>query len=95
MNYFSDQKFTKISTEKLEKADYENCIFTECNFANQDLSNFKFSDCDFKDCDFSNAKINQTAFRDVVFKNCKMIWLSFDDAHSFNISFKFEDCLLF
>ena len=94
MNYFSEQKFTKTDAEKLEKADYENCVFTEINLSGQDLSDYKFSDCDFRDCDLSNAKINHTAFRDVTFKNCKLIGLNFEDAHSFNISFKFEDCIM-
>jgi Uncharacterized low-complexity proteins len=94
MDYFSEQKFTKLDTNKIPKADYDNCVFKECNFANQDLSDYKFSDCDFKDCDFSNVKINQTAFRDVVFKNCKLIGINFEDAHQFNISFRFENCLM-
>ena len=94
MDYFSEQKFTKPDTSKVIKADYDNCVFTDCNFADQDLSGYKFSDCDFRDCDLSNVKISQTAFLDVVFRNCKLIGINFEDAHQFNTSFRFEDCLM-
>ena len=94
MIYFSEQSYTKNDVKKLEIADYDDCSFTGCSFADQNLSDFKFSGCDFTDCDFSNAKISQTAFRDVAFNNCKMIGLNFDEAHSFNISFRFDTCVL-
>lgn len=80
--------------EQIEKGDYEECEFIGLDFSNQNWSDYKLSNCDFVECDLSNVKLHQTAFRDVNFKNCKMIGLNFEDAHSFNISFKFEDCVL-
>ena len=92
MDFFSEQKFGK--PDKISKGDYSNCEFFQCDFANTDLSNYRFSDCEFKDCDFSNAKIPDVVFRDVIFQNCKMIGLNFEEINQFNISFRFQNCIL-
>ena len=92
MDFFSEQKFGK--PDKISKGDYSNCEFLQCDFANTDLSNYRFSDCEFKDCDFSNAKIPDVVFGDVIFQNCKMIGLNFEEINQFNISFRFQNCIL-
>ena len=96
MIYEAGKNFSskQYKPEQIEQGDYEECEFLGIDFSNHNLADFKFSNCDFIECDLSNVKLNQTAFRDVNFKNCKMMGLNFEDAHSFNISFRFEDCIL-
>lgn len=86
--------FKDYNADQIEKGEYEECEFLGINFSGHDLSDYRFSGCDFKDCDFSNAKILRTALREIVFKNCKLIGINFEDAHPFNLSFRFEDCIL-
>jgi hypothetical protein len=77
MNYISDKSFDKynFTQSHLQKGEYENCVFGQCDFSNSDLSEIRFIDCEFKSCDLSMAKISKTSFRDVKFKECKMLGL--------------------
>lgn len=96
MSYTADKTFDKdnITLTPLQKGEYENCIFNQCDLSNSDLSKIRFIDCEFKSCDLSLAKINRTAFRDVKFKECKMLGLRFDGCHDFGLAFTFEGCVL-
>jgi len=76
------------------KGEYENCIFNNCKFADNNLSEFKFIDCTFNGCNLSLMKLNKTAFRDVKFKDCKMLGLRFDTCNEFALSFSFDGCQL-
>ena len=90
--YIQDKTFDRNDT--LTKGEYENCIFNNCNFADNDLSEFKFTDCAFNGCNLSLAKLNKTAFRDIKFKDCKMLGLRFDTCNEFGLSFSFDGCQL-
>ncbi len=90
--YITDKTFDRNDT--LTKGEYENCIFSSCNFADSDLSEFKFTDCTFNSCNLSLAKLNKTAFRDIKFKDCKMLGLRFDTCNEFGLSFSFDGCQL-
>lgn len=90
--YATDEVFDRI--DALEKGEYENCTFNNCNFSDRDLSEYKFSDCIFNDCNLSLAKLNKTALRDVKFSNCKMLGLRFDACHELGLSVAFESCQL-
>jgi fluoroquinolone resistance protein len=94
--YIQDKTFdgNDFSQIPLTKGEYENCIFTNCNFTDKDLSDFKFIDCTFKGCNLSLVKLNKTAFRDVKFKDCKMLGLRFDTCNEFGLSFSFDGCQL-
>jgi len=96
MNYSADKNFDKenFTQTYLQKGEYENCVFSQCDFSNSDLCEIKFIDCEFKGCDLSLAKINGTAFRDVKFKECKMLGLRFDACHDFGLAFSFEGCVV-
>jgi len=96
MNYTADKSFDKDNFTQtfLQKGEYENCVFNQCDFSNSDLSDIKFIDCEFKSCDLTLAKINKTAFRDVKFKECKMLGLRFDTCHDFGLAFSFDGCVL-
>lgn len=90
--YIDDQTFEKV--DFLEKGEYENCTFNNCNFADNDLSSFKFIDCTFTGCNLSMAKLNNVVLRDVAFRDCKMLGLHFDACNDFSLSFSFDHCVL-
>lgn len=95
-DYITDQQFEKQDyTEKqLAKADYEGCLFINCNFSDCDLSNYIFTDCEFKDCNLSSAKIIGTSFGDVKFLACKMLGLHFETSNEFIFAASFQNCIL-
>jgi len=94
--YIHDKDFKKInfSEQGNEKADYDNCNFENCIFANTQLNEISFEDCRFLNCDFSNTKITGTAFKNVHFENCKLLGLQFDECNPFLLEFQFTDCIL-
>jgi len=83
-----------LTSGPLIKGEYENCIFANCNFSENDLSGFKFIDCRFNTSNLSLVKLNKTVFREVKFTDCKMLGLRFDTCHEFGLSFSFEGCQL-
>lgn len=83
-----------FSLNPLTKGEYENCIFNNCIFTENNLSEFKFIDCTFYNCNLSLVKLNGTAFRDVKFKECKMLGLHFDTCNEFGLIFSFDTCQL-
>ncbi len=76
----------------LPKGEYENCIFTNCEFSNADLSDNKFVDCSFTGCNLSLATLANTAWRTVAFKDCKMLGLHFEKCQELGFSVSFENC---
>jgi len=94
--YFADTHFEKTDgrVTPLQKGEYEQCTFTNCDFAEADLAGIRFVDCRFDGCNLSLAKVNKTAFREVAFSNCKMLGLRFDACDAFGLSFSFEGCVL-
>lgn len=96
MLYFEDQEYDSIqfNSEPLQKAEYETCIFRQCNFESTDLSGMAFNDCTFIDCNLSLAKLSTTAFRKVIFTECKMLGLHFENCTPFGLEFTFQHCIL-
>ncbi len=94
--FITDKNFDGIdfTNEPIQMADFENCVFSNCNFASSELNDRHFEDCTFENCDLSNAKITGTAFRNIRFKACKLIGLQFDTCHPFLIAFQFNQCIL-
>ena len=80
--------------QELTRGEYENCTFTDCNFANTNLSGLIFIDCAFVCCDMSMAVLGQTSFRDVKFRDCKLLGLHFNNCSKFLLSMQFEDSVL-
>ena len=93
-HYQLNKEFRDISINELPKGEYEDCIFTNCSFADGNLSNYIFSECEFLNCDFSNAKLAETAFREVEFGRCKMIGLHFEGCNQFLLTMRFKGCTL-
>lgn len=94
--YAEDKTFEKIdfTKNKLTATDYENCIFTECNFSGVNLSNITFSECQFKECNLSLVNITQTGLREIRFTDCKLLGLHFERCNEFLFSVSFERCTL-
>ena len=89
--HFDEENF---SIRYPEKAEYEQCIFTNCDFSGCNLSEFIFSECSFRDCNLSLVKTGNTAFRNIVFTDCKIIGVNFDHCNQFGIKMSFEGCML-
>ena len=91
-----NEHFDKIDFKKqpIIIGEYEQCVFTNCDFAHTDLSQIIFTDCEFVHCNLSIVKLVKTAFREVIFKDCKMMGLHFEDCNEFGLLFKFENCVL-
>jgi len=82
------------TTDCLEKEEYENCRFLNCNFYNGDLSHITFRECRFEGCDFSLTKLKNTALSNIHFIDCKLLGVQFDDCNPFLLFVDFENCLL-
>jgi uncharacterized protein YjbI with pentapeptide repeats len=94
--YVEDGSFEKqdYTIAPLAVAGYDNCTFTNCNFAGTDLSALGFSECTFIGCDISNAKLRKTAMKNVKFDGCKMLGLHFADCEPFLFEVAFDHCTL-
>ena len=93
--YIQDKKFDKEDLiNELAFADYENCLFNNCDLANADLSKRVFIDCEFISSNLSSAKLSKTAFKTVKFKDCKLLGLHFNDCDPFLFEVGFENCQL-
>lgn len=94
--YIQDQVFdtTDFTQQPLAQADYDGCIFNNCNLYETELSGCMFIDCQFNGCNLSLAKLDKTGLRNVSFKDCKMLGLRFDTCLEFAIEFSFNNCQL-
>ena len=79
---------------ELPKAEYDNCMFINCNFNACYLSTITFLECQFIDCDLSNSKTSDTTFKDVAFENCKLLGVLFNDCNQLLMSMSFNNCQL-
>ncbi|MCK0190964.1 pentapeptide repeat-containing protein [Arenibacter sp. F20364] len=94
--FITDRSFKGMdfTTKRLEKGEYENCVFDSCSFSKGDISNIAFMECIFTDCDLSNVNLKNTTFKEVVFKRSKLLGIHFDHCNDFLLSFNFHDCTL-
>ncbi len=94
--FISDKTFNNIdySVNELPKAEYDNCTFIDCVFADTYISNISFLECEFIDCNLSMAKPKQTTLKDVRFNNCKLVGFPFNTCNDFLMSLDFNGCNL-
>ena len=92
--YFVEKEYKGVdfATQPLLIGEYESCVFSNCNFANSDLSKLIFIECEFDSCNFSAAKMQNTSFQNAQFKDCKLLGLHFEDCNSFLLSMNFTGC---
>ena len=91
-----DKTFKNIdySVKELTKAEYDNCTFIDCVFADSYISNISFLECEFIDCNLSMAKSKLTTLKDVSFNNCKLVGFPFNTCNDFLMSLNFNGCNL-
>lgn len=94
--YVSDQTFrgADYSEKKLDKREYEYCLFQNCTFLKSKIINSSFLETEFIDCNFSNANMSQSLFQDITFSSCKMLGLNFSECNQFNFAASFNHCRL-
>lgn len=92
MEFIADKTFGKSFA--FRPAEYDGCVFENCDFSKLDLSGSTFADCVFTDCNFSMAASGKTSFRDVSFSGCKLIGFRFDQCNAMLFSARFEHCQL-
>ncbi len=94
--FVADATFVKqdFTISRLPKADYENCVFTDCQFQEGYLDNQQFVECQFIDCDLTNANIAHTQFNTVLFHGCKLVGLHFELCDPLLFSATFNSCNL-
>ena len=90
--FFHEEHFENLN--QIDKGEYENCIFKNCDFSDSDLSNFKFIGCHFMNSNLSLSKIYQTLFQKIHFSDCKLLGLNFNNCNDFSLSFIFENSQL-
>lgn len=90
--YLQDQTFEP--GQRLERGEYENCLFRGCDLSEQDFSQYSFIDCTFDACNLSLAKLHKTLLNNVQFEDCKMLGLRFDHCNPIGLSFSFTGCQL-
>ena len=88
---FSRQDYSETP---LEKGEYENCLFRDCNFSGSDISEIRFMDCSFAGCDLSNVNVLKTAFNETVFKDSKLLGFHFRNCNKIGLTIRFENCQL-
>lgn len=88
--------FTKVTytEESIQKREFENCTFIDCDLYGSDFSQSQFIDCSFKGCNLSMIKLNATGLKNVVFDTCKMMGIGFDYSDDFLFEVQFNDCTL-
>jgi uncharacterized protein YjbI with pentapeptide repeats len=91
LQFICDKTFKSesYSITHIQKAEYDNCTFINCDFSDSCISNISFIECEFLDCNFSMVKSKDTILRDVVFDNCKLLGFPFHDCNPFLLSMSF------
>lgn len=92
MNIINNQSFENKNS--LERAEYNECKFINCDLNEQVIANFSFSECEFDNCNLSNSKIDNSSFKQVKFLDCKLMGINFESVNSFLLKVKFENCQL-
>jgi len=94
--FIEDQEFDKhdFVNNPLQKGEYENCRFLNCDFSTTDLSGQVFVECEFNSCNLSMTPVSDAAFREVRFSDCKMLGFRLDTCNPFMLKVRFENCQL-
>ena len=96
MKFIENKTYTGIIAAEtpLEKAEYVDCVFENCDFSNAFLNNYEFEECQFINCNFSLCNVANTSFRTVQFEGCKMMGVNFTKIKDFLCSMHFTNCNL-
>ena len=96
MDFIADRHFLQkdFRLQRLAKADYDNCVFENCQFQGGFLDNQHFVECTFTNCDMTNTNIANSQFNDVTFNGCKMVGIDFETCDTLLLTLAFNDCNL-
>ncbi len=96
MEYFDNRTYEKqdYKTINILKGNYENCLFSLCDFSNSDLSGVNFTDCRFENCNLSMTNFSNTQLNNIIFSNCKMLGMKFEQCNPYLFKVTFYNCLL-
>ena len=94
MKCIESQEFAGLQQGALEKAEYYECSFTNCDFSESNLSQLLFCECQFTDCNLSLSKLPETSFQDVSFLRCKFSGTDFSGIKDLLVEFEFFECML-
>ncbi|HPR01734.1 MAG TPA: pentapeptide repeat-containing protein, partial [Saprospiraceae bacterium] len=91
-----DREFlaVRFAERSMPQAEYQNCVFNECDFSQADLSGFKFIDCEFIASNLSMTGLQGVTFRDTHFRDCKMMGMLFEQCNPYGVTFRFLRCNL-
>lgn len=90
--YLHDQVIAKVST--LAAGEYENCVFSKCNFESANFKSFQFINCRFESCNLSLIQLGNASLQKIFFTDCKMQGLHFEACNPFLLEVHFERCVL-
>lgn len=92
MDKIIGQKFTNLNN--IPRANYQECVFKDCDLSNQNLSNYQFVECIWDCCNLSNCQMENTTLKDVVFKSSKLVGVMFEMVNPFLLKLHFEASIL-
>lgn len=72
--YIGSKKFEGIERGEFtfDAAEYNDCVFVNCDLANSDMKNIRFVECRFESSDLSNVSLASSELLDVSFTDCKL-----------------------
>lgn len=86
------KRFEKISyaSQSLQGAEFESCVFRECDFSYTDFAEALLVDCRMESCRFVVPKLENSHLRNVVFEKCRLAGLDFGQcaAPGFSVEFR-------
>lgn len=93
---YQDQTLDRIdfTLKQLSGAEFDTCVFNNCNLAGMQLARALFRDCVFNNCNLSNATLDGTKFQEAAFTNSKLLGLNFYKCADFLFTVSFEGCNL-
>ena len=78
-----------IFTEATLETEYDNCLFSNCDFSEIRFGEVIFENCRFVQCNLSLVKMNKTSWSNVRFEECKMTGIEFSNCNRFTFSASF------
>ncbi|WP_313455849.1 pentapeptide repeat-containing protein [Stenotrophomonas sp.] len=87
-----------LSSQFLERLEFEACSFVNCDFSDATIRNSRFLECDFTECTLNNVKLPSTRLRSVTFERCRLVdvnWTTLEWSRlSTSAELTLRDCVL-
>lgn len=93
--YLSENTFARRTADHFRAgAEWEQCLFIDCDFAEADLRHQRFIDCRFERCNLALASLAGTGLQGVEFVECKLTGVQFAACQDMLFGVEFEQCQL-